>query len=165
MWTFAFLEQFAQDVRYALRAMAANPLFTATAVLSLALGIGANTAIYSFMDAILLRALPGAPSGATRGGRMALAAPLAGGGMASMERMHRYGKGGSLSPNFPFAAWQLLRADKQFFSALFAYTYAQNFNVITGGQAESDPRRIRLRQLFQRPGRSARRRPPVRRCR
>ncbi len=52
------LEQLAQDVRYAMRAMAANPLFTATAVLSLALGIGANTAIYSFMDAILLRALP-----------------------------------------------------------------------------------------------------------
>src|SRR5450631_2044374 len=58
MWTFALLEQFAQDLRYALRAMAANPLFTATAVLSLALGIGANTAIYSFMDAILLRGLP-----------------------------------------------------------------------------------------------------------
>jgi hypothetical protein len=58
MWTFAFLDQFAQDVRYALRTMAANPLFTATAVLSLALGIGANTAIYSFMDAILLRVLP-----------------------------------------------------------------------------------------------------------
>ena len=47
-----------QDLRYALRLMAANPLFTAMAALSLALGIGANTAIYSFMDAILLRALP-----------------------------------------------------------------------------------------------------------
>jgi macrolide transport system ATP-binding/permease protein len=46
------------DLRYALRLMAANPLFTALATLSLALGIGANTAIYSFMDAILLRALP-----------------------------------------------------------------------------------------------------------
>ena len=58
MWTFAFLEQAAQDIRYALRTMAANPLFTATAALSLALGIGANTAIYSFMDAILMRSLP-----------------------------------------------------------------------------------------------------------
>jgi len=55
MWTFAFLEQTAQDIRYALRTMAANLLFTATAALSLALGIGANTAIYSFMDAILMR--------------------------------------------------------------------------------------------------------------
>ncbi len=58
MWTWTFWEQLQQDVRYGLRAMAANPLFTAMAVLSLALGIGANTAIYSFMDAILLRSLP-----------------------------------------------------------------------------------------------------------
>jgi hypothetical protein len=49
--------QFVQDLRYAVRMMAANPLFTAMATLSLALGIGANTAIYSFMDAILMRAL------------------------------------------------------------------------------------------------------------
>ena len=53
-----FGEQFAQDVRYAFRTMAARPLFTVMAVLSLALGIGANTAIYSFMDSILMRAMP-----------------------------------------------------------------------------------------------------------
>src|SRR5215475_13352671 len=58
MWTWTFLEQLTQDIRYGLRTMAANPLFTAMAALSLALGIGANTAIYSFMDAILLRSLP-----------------------------------------------------------------------------------------------------------
>src|SRR5258705_8571192 len=51
-------EQLGQDVPYAARTMAARPLFTAMAVLSLALGIGANTAIYSFMDSILLRAIP-----------------------------------------------------------------------------------------------------------
>src|SRR3954453_9586391 len=49
---------FAQDVRYAVRTMSARPLFTGMAVLSLAVGIGANTAIYSFMDSILMRALP-----------------------------------------------------------------------------------------------------------
>src|SRR5207247_3413163 len=58
MWTWTFWEQLTQDIRYGLRTMAANPLFTAMAALSLALGIGANTAIYSFMDAILLRSLP-----------------------------------------------------------------------------------------------------------
>jgi hypothetical protein len=47
-----------QDVRFALRTMMGRPLFTVTAVVSLALGIGANTAIYSFLDSILMRALP-----------------------------------------------------------------------------------------------------------
>jgi len=56
--TFAWLEHLAQDVRYALRSMMHAKAFTALAVLSLALGIGANTAIYSFMDSILLRPLP-----------------------------------------------------------------------------------------------------------
>jgi predicted permease len=57
-WGWTLLEQFAQDLRYAFRTMAANRLFTLLAVASLALGIGANTAIYSFLDAILLRSLP-----------------------------------------------------------------------------------------------------------
>jgi macrolide transport system ATP-binding/permease protein len=47
-----------RDVRYAFRMMCANPLFASTAVISLALGIGANTAIYSLMDAILVTTLP-----------------------------------------------------------------------------------------------------------
>src|SRR6185503_13963812 len=58
LWTWTPLEQLAQDVRYAARTMSRNRAFTALAALSLALGIGANTAIYSFMDSILLRSLP-----------------------------------------------------------------------------------------------------------
>jgi len=53
-----WVEDFLLDCRYALRTMASNKAFTALAALSLALGIGANTAIYSFMDSILMRALP-----------------------------------------------------------------------------------------------------------
>ena len=58
MWGWSSLERLVRDVRYALRQLAANPGFTAVAILSLALGIGANTAIFSLIDHVMLRLLP-----------------------------------------------------------------------------------------------------------
>jgi hypothetical protein len=52
------LETVFQDVRYALRLLRLTPLFTTAAVLTLSLGIGANTAIFTLIDAYLLRPLP-----------------------------------------------------------------------------------------------------------
>ena len=135
MWTFTFWEQFAQDVRYGFRAMGANKLFTAMAVLSLALGIGANTAIYSFMDAVLLRTLP-----VRNPNELVIVKWRSTGNPAVIHGLngtrYRDGQHGSISPNYPYAAFEMLRASQTAISPLFAYTVAYGLNLIADGQAE-----------------------------
>jgi predicted permease len=58
VWSFVWLEQLWQDVRFGMRMLLQSPAFTAVAVLTLAFGIGANTAIFSLIDAVMLRSLP-----------------------------------------------------------------------------------------------------------
>src|SRR6185437_15474816 len=106
------LQRFAQDIRYGWRTLSKNPLFAAMAVLSLALGIGANTAIYSVMDAIMIRAMP-----VRNPGELVIL-----NWRANEEPDSHNGStydepgGGKTSPDFPWPAYELLRDHNSVFS-------------------------------------------------
>jgi macrolide transport system ATP-binding/permease protein len=141
MWGWTLLEQLAQDLRYAFRTMAAHRLFTALVVLCLALGIGANTAIYSFIDSILLRSLPVADPDslvvlnwhakiASRRDFVMRAVSGSSWGNSSS---------GTTSGMFPFEAFELFQKDDSVFSSVFAYYQpgqARKLNLAIRGQSE-----------------------------
>ncbi len=128
-------EQLLQDVRYAWRMMAAQPLFMSMAALSLALSIGANTAIYSFMDAILMRALPVAnPESLVALNWHSKDHPTI---VRSMNgRPWKDRKLGYSSGNFPYSAYELLHANSPVFSSVFAFFDAGQLSLLIRGQAD-----------------------------
>jgi predicted permease len=136
-WGWTLLEQLGQDLRYAFRTMAANRLFALLAVMSLALGIGANTAIYSFMDAILLRSLPVADPESlvvmnwhAKAGDNSVMLGMSGSSWAD--------SGGETGGIFPYPAYELFRKNDTVFSTVFAHYpswQVRILNLVARGQA------------------------------
>ena len=139
MWGWTWVEQVLQDVRYATRTMLKNPAFTTLAALSLALGIGANTAIYSFMDAVMMRWLPVSDPGSLA--------------LLQWHTKERKDTNDSVVQNvsghfdndpklglfagiFPYPAFEELRQSTNVFAVLFAYHPSRKLTVMIGGEAE-----------------------------
>ncbi|MGD8699686.1 MAG: ABC transporter permease [Gemmatimonadales bacterium] len=111
----AWLDSVIADLRYAIRALRANPGFTAVAVLSLGLGIGANTAIFSLINAVMLRSLP----------------------VSHPEEIVQLtmGEGGT---SFTNPQWEQIRERQEALAGAFAFSDA-SFNLTTGGPVRRAP--------------------------
>jgi macrolide transport system ATP-binding/permease protein len=143
IWMTRFLSELGQDVRYGCRTMTANKAFSVLAVLSLALGIGANTAIYSLMESILLRSLPVADPESLVVLNWHSRSPQEG----SKEWVHVIhgvqgilwpgDKGAMVSGMFPYGALETLREENPVFCTLFGYFNGRIRNLAVRGQATS----------------------------
>ena len=143
IWIKRFWSELGQDVRYGCRTMTANKAFSALAVLLLALGIGANTAIYSFMESILMRSLPVADPESL----VVLnwhSRPPWNGSKQWVHVIHGVqgilwpgDKGAMVSGMFPYGAFETLREENPVFSTLFGYFNGLHHNLAVRGQATS----------------------------
>ena len=119
-WGWTSLEQLLQDSRFAIRTLSKTRAFTATAVSCVALGIGANTLLYSLTDAILLRELPVSdPQSLVR---MTWRAPKGENhGLSRHDSAFRDDLSGYTSGVFSYAAFELFERHDDIFASVFAY--------------------------------------------
>src|SRR5579863_9603168 len=112
----SFLESILQDLRFAFRMLRKAPGITAAAALTLALGIGANTAIFSLIDSVILSSLP-------------VRNPH------ELVQLRAAERGSNDDPNFMFTnpIWEAFRNDQNFFAGTFAWSSPQPVDLAQGG--------------------------------
>ena len=111
-----------RDLKYGARLLRLNPAFAIVAILSLALGVGANTAIFQLLDAVRIRTLPVKDAGALV--EVRIADPVGG----------RTGQFTGRRPSLTNPLWEQIRDRQQVFSEAFAWS-APTFDLTTGGEA------------------------------
>ena len=112
-----YIENFLQDICYGMRMLAKNPGVTTVVLLSLALGIGANTAIFSLLNAVVLKALP----------------------VQHSEQLVQFSEtypDGSENSNLSYPYFERLRHRNQSLSGVFAFTELGRVNVGFAGKAD-----------------------------
>jgi putative ABC transport system permease protein len=117
MWPGRWLVDLMQDVRYGLRLLGKNPGFTAVAILTLALGIGANTAIFSLVDTVMLKMLPVHKPEELM--VLAIRSPKS---------------TGEPDPEFTNPIWEQIRDQQDVFSGVFAWNQLR-FDLAQGGES------------------------------
>src|SRR5258708_2852052 len=115
------MDAIVKDLRFGLRQLRLNPTFTLVSVLSLALGIGANTAIFQLIDAVRLRTLP------VENPQELAYIDFAKGSMRS-------GWFSTRSSRFTYAQWEQIHTRPEAFSRTIAWSATQ-FNLAQGGEA------------------------------
>ena len=113
VWSWTSLERLVQDIRYGWRMLRSTPLVSCVAVLSLALGIGANTAIFSVLDTLILRQLP----------------------VDSPERLAILGDRPGHRPEWTNPIWEQVRERSGTFDGAFAFSTTR-FNLSSRGESE-----------------------------
>ena len=114
-----------QDVRYALRALCSSPGFSAIAILSLALGIGANTAIFSLINAVILKTLP----------------------VSHPEQLVELVMKTEAGLSFTNPIWEQVRDRQDVFSGAFAYSPIR-LNLAGGRRSSQRERQLGQRGIF-----------------
>ena len=130
------IDSLVQDLRFGLRMLRKNPGFTAVAVLTLALGIGANAAIFTVINAVMLRALPVEDPGQL----VTVGDPA---------RVHSWGTGTPRIDLFSYPLYHEIRDNNEVFSSLLASSNLGDVRVEMEGGAETARGRLVTENYFQ----------------
>ncbi|HTV55224.1 MAG TPA: permease prefix domain 1-containing protein, partial [Terriglobia bacterium] len=133
-WGLAWLETLVQDLRYCLRQLRRSPGFAVVVALTLAMGIGANTAIFSLIDTVMLETLP-----VTKPQQLVLLKWVSQKRPSMMKVQSGYENGDAtgreISPSFAYPSFRTFGTQNRVFSSLFGFNPLGKANVSTDGQA------------------------------